>query len=154
MSKLGSLASLASSAGSFLPGPIGTISQVISAVQGAKNLFGGDKQKTPSAPAPAQETPFVPKKPTAIARPDSLSGLTGYDPAQERSALATKGVNTGLGKDETTYYKNLVSRSLISDDNKVVDDPNALLPIESQYFSRQGMDTSNITNLLKAIMGG
>lgn len=132
-------------------GPIGSI---ISAVQGM-GLIGGDKKKSSPAPVVAATEPeFTPKKPMALQRPDSLSDLMGYSPEQERSALATKGVNQGLGKDENSYYNNLVSRSLIGDDNSVTGDANSLLPVESQYFSSKGYDTSNVTNLLKAIMGG
>lgn len=130
-------------------GPIGQIASAISAVQG----LSGSKQKSPSAPSPAVETPFVPKKPEAMARPVGI-GLEGYDPTQERSALATKGINQGLGKDEDAYYRNLLSRSLIGDDNKVTGTPESLLPVESQYFSGKGYNTSNINDLLKAIMGG
>lgn len=132
-----------------LAGTIGSIGSAISAVQGLT-------QKAPKAPAPTPiptEAPFQPKKPEAMAKPMGI-GMEGYDPSQERSALATKGVNTGLGKSEDAYYRNLVSRSLIGDDNKVTGTPESLLPVESQYFSGKGYDTSNINNLLKAIMGG
>jgi hypothetical protein len=129
---------------------LGSIGSAIGAVQ---SLGGGKQKSSGGAPAPAAEAPFVPKKPEAVARPTGL-GLEGYDPAQERSALATKGINVGLGKDEDAYYKNLVSRSLIGDDNKVTGTAESLLPVESQYFSGRGIDTSNINNLLKAIMGG
>jgi hypothetical protein len=146
---LPSLATIGSTLGS-----IGSIAGGISAVQG---LAGGQKQKSfaeqsPAAPTP--EAPFSPKKPEAMARPGELAALGGYDPTQERSALATKGVNVGLGKSEDEYYRNLVSRSLIGNDNKVTGDANSLLPVESQYFSGKGYDTSNVNNLLKAIMGG
>lgn len=147
MAALPALGSISSAIGS-----IGSIASAIGAVQGLSGAKGGKKQEAPAQPA--APSPFTPTKPASMARPDSLNGLAGYDPTQERSALATKGMNGGLGKDENSYYKNLVSRSLISDDNKVNEDPNSLLPIESQYFSKQGMDTSNINNLLKAIMGG
>lgn len=133
-----------------IAGTLGSIGSAIGAVQG---IAGGGKQKAPSAPAVAVEEPFKPKKPEAVARPVGI-GMEGYDPTQERSALATKGVNTGLGKSEESYYRNLVSRSLIGDDNKVTGTPESLLPVESQYFSGKGYDTSNINNLLKAIMGG
>lgn len=131
-------------------GPVGQIASVVGAVQGIR------KPKAPASAvvSPAQETPFVPTKPSAMSRPGSLQGFAGFDPQQERSALATRGLNTGLGGEESAYYKNLVSRSLIGDDNQVTGDANSLLPVESQYFSRQGVNTSNINELLRAIMGG
>jgi hypothetical protein len=141
--------------GSIL-GSIGSIASAIGAVQG---LSGKKQQAMPQiqatpAPAPtATEEPFAPKKPEAFAKPVGL-GFEGYDPTQERTALATRGVNTGLGQSEDAYYRNLVSRSLIGDDNKIAPNANSLMPVESQYFSGKGYDTSNVNNLLKAIMGG
>jgi hypothetical protein len=79
--------------------------------------------------------------------------LSGFTPEQERSALATKGINQGLGKDEDAYYRNLIQRSLIGDDNKPAADTNSLLPVESQYFSQKGMNTSGIMDFLKQLAG-
>ena len=58
-----------------------------------------------------------------------------------------------MAKDEDAYYRNLVERSLIGDDNKPAADTNTLLPVESQYFSQQGMNTSGIMDFLKQLMG-
>lgn len=135
---------------SFL-GPVGQIASVIGAVQALQ------KPKAPSAPAPVapMEAPaFKPKKPNAMARPESLSEFASFDPTQERSALATKGVNQGLIGAEKDYYNNLVSRSLIGDNNEITGTENSLLPIEGQYFAKQGYSASDINGLLKAIMGG
>ena len=144
---------------------IGTASKVLGAVSTAQSLFGGNDKKTtvnvkypqqqaPPVIPPAEEPPFVPQRPDALQTPESLSEFGGFTPEQQRSALATKGVNTGLGSDENAYYRNLVQRSLIGDGNQVQqDNPNFLLPIESQYFSHQGVDTSNIMNFLKALHG-
>lgn len=134
--------------GSFL-GPIGTIA---SAVGGANTLL--NKPKRPSIPGPAQAAPFNPMRPDAIGRPSSLSEYANFTPEQERSALATRGLNQGLGKDEDAYYRNLIQRSLIGDNNQPVADTNSLLPVESQYFSQQGMNTSGIMDFLKALQGG
>lgn len=135
---------------SFL-GPVGQVVGAISTVAGTM----GSKKK-PGMPAPiqpAQAPEFKPVKPTAMGRPDSLSSFAGYAPEQERSALATKGLNKGLGADEESYYRNLVSRSLVGDNNQVVGDANTLLPVESQYFSRGGVNTSDIMQFLKQIQG-
>lgn len=95
---------------------------------------------------------FTPERPSALSRPASLGELSGYSPEQERSALATKGVNIGLGGDEQSYYRNLIQRSLIGDGGQVnTSNPNYLLPIESQYFSRQGLNTSDQMKFLQQL---
>lgn len=133
---------------SAMSGPIGAIS---SAVKGAQSVLS--KPKRPSIPGPAQAAPFNPMRPDALIRPGSLSDYSGFTPEQERSALATKGLNQGLGKDEDSYYRNLIQRSLIGEGNQVAGDTNTLLPIESQYFSQQGMNTSGIMDFLKQLAG-
>lgn len=149
MGKLAAILPALGSIGSFL-GPVGTI---MSAVSGAQGLLGGNKQKAPAPVQPAQAPAFAPKKPDALARPGSLSDYSSFTPEQERSALATKGLNQGLGKDEDAYYKNLIQRSLIGDNNQPAADTNSLLPVESQYFSQQGMNTSGIMDFLKQLQG-
>lgn len=136
------------SIGSFLE-PVGSI---LGAVSGAQGLLRG-KPKAPQPTQPAQAPPFNPMRPDAIVRPGSLSGYSDFTPEQERSALATKGINQGLGKDENSYYRNLIQRSLIGDNNKPAPDTNSLLPVESQYFSQQGMNTSGIMDFLKQLQG-
>ncbi len=132
-----------------LPGPIGTI---VNAIGGANGVLT-KKEKAP-APIVAAQAPEVKlTKPMALVRPEGLNEYANFDPQQERSALATKGINQGLAKDEGAYYKNLVQRSLIGDDNTPAADTNSLLPIESQYFSQQGMNTSGIMEFLKQLQG-
>lgn len=138
-------------------GAIGTAGPAIggiSSLLGAVNAIRGpQKQNSPSAPTAAPVAPLT--KPGAVSRPDSLSTLAGYAPDQERTFLATKGTQGGLGKDEDTYYKNLIQRSLIGDDNSPVtggvDD--YLKPVESQYFTKQGANESSIDSFLKSIRG-
>lgn len=137
------------SIGSFL-GPVGTI---MGAVSGAQSLLGGGKQKSAPPVTPTQAPAFTPVKPAAVARPTSLADYSNFDPAQERSALATKGTQGGLGKPEQDYYKNLVQRSLIGDNNTTSPDTSSLLPVESQYFSGQGMNTSDIKKFLQQLQG-
>lgn len=129
-------------------GPVGSIANAVAGAQGFLN-----KPKAPAPTKPAQAPPFNPMRPDAMSRPGSLSGFDSFTPDQERSALATKGLNQGLGKDEDSYYRNLIQRSLIGEGNKVAPDTNSLLPVESQYFSQQGMNTSGIMDFLKQIMG-
>jgi hypothetical protein len=141
------LGSVLGGVGSVL-GPIGTIAGAVSSANSLMN-----KPKAPRAPAPAQAPSFDPKRPDAMGRPGSLSGFDSFTPEQERSALATRGVNQGLSKDEDGYYRNLVQRSLIGDNNQPAADTNSLLPVESQYFSQQGMNTSGIMDFLKQLSG-
>src|SRR5690348_7038981 len=121
---------------------LGPAASIFSAVKGANGLMGGNKPKPP--PGPAQAAPFNPLRPEALGRPSSLAEYSNFTPEQERSALATRGINQGLGKDEDAYYRNLIQRSLIGDNNQPAADTNSLLPVESQYFSQQGMNTSGI----------
>jgi len=139
---------LTSGVGSFL-GPVGAITSVIN---GANSFL--NKPKKPAIPGPAQAAPFSPKKPGAMALPSSLSEYADFTPEQQRSAFATKGINQGLGKDEDSYYKNLIQQSLIGDNNQITGDMNSLLPVESQYFSQQGINTSDIMKFLEQISGG
>lgn len=128
------------------------VSAITTAISGAQGLFGSSKQKS-SPPQGDGVSPFNPVKPTAIARPSSLGDYASFTPDQERSALATKGLNQGLGGDEDSYYRNLIQRSLIGDDNKPAADTNSLLPVESQYFSQKGLNTSGIMEFLKQLQG-
>lgn len=146
-----SIAGIGSALGSIgsVLGPIASIGSAVSSVQGLLN-----KPKAPRPIKPATAAPFNPLRPEAMGRPSSISGFDSFTPEQERSALATKGINQGLGKDEDSYYRNLVERSLIGEGNKPAADTNSLLPVESQYFSQQGMNTSGIMDFLKQLMGG
>lgn len=102
-------------------------------------------------PTPVEEK-FTPVRPAAATRPMSLNDLSGFSPEQERSALATRGLNTGLGGEEQSYYQNLVQRSLIGDGGQInTENPNFLMPIESSYFSRRGKNTSNINQFLRQL---
>lgn len=152
------LSGAASAVGSALGisgGTVGGASQLLQAASlgGSMLSSGGQKQALEQQKVSAPSTaPFVPKQPTAMATPDSLSQLASFDPQQQRSALATKGVNGGLGSDEDAYYRNLLQRSLIGEGNKVnTSNPNFLLPIEGQYFSQQGKNTSDIMKFLQGI---
>ncbi len=136
---------------------VGNASKILQAASLGSSLFGSGQQKQAVAQQQignptVEPQAFSPVKPDAIARPNSLNELSGYSPEQERSALATKGNNTGLGSDENTYYKNLLARSLIGDGNKVnTGNPNFLMPIESSYFSKQGANTSDVMKFLQSI---
>lgn len=145
-----------------LLGGISSLGGALGGLSGAGGLLSGigaiggllqPKQKTVS-PTAAQAAPFSPVKPSAIARPSSLADYSGFDPLQERTALATKGLNQGLGKQEQDYYTNLVQRSLIGDTNQPASDTSGLSPVESQYFSQKGINTSDIMKFLQQLQGG
>lgn len=130
---------------------LGPAAQIIQAV----NSGTGNNQQSATAPRPvkaATAAPFSPLRPDAMQAPDSLGAMAGFAPEQMRSALATQGLNQGLGSQEQAYYKNLLQRSLIGDKNQVnADQQNFLSPIESQYFSRQGLDTSHVMKFLQGL---
>lgn len=159
LGKLGPLLGVAAApftGGASLLGTLGTVGSVLSAVGAAQGLFSGKEKEERQAAPPkaAQAAPFTPVRPGEAERPESLSEFGTFTPEQQRSALATKGLNSGLGSEEEGYYRNLIQRSLIGDGNTVQqDNPNFLLPVESQYFSRSGVDTSNIMKFLQGISG-
>lgn len=114
----------------------------------------GTAQAPAGAVGPAQAPAFKPTRPAEMAMPSGLSSeLAGFSPEQTRSSLATKGVQVGLGKSEDDYYRNLVQRSLIGDGNVVAPNTDSLLPVESQYFSKKGINTSSIMDFLRQIQG-
>lgn len=126
------------------------IGGILGAVAGANNMFG--KQKKEKAPKAMEAAPFKPVRPGEVARPSSLNEMAAFSPEQARSSLATQGLNQGLGAEEDAYYRNLLQRSLIGEGNKVNASPNSfLMPIESQYFSQRGINTSDPMEFLRGI---
>lgn len=149
----GSALKVLGTAGNFL-GPAGQIVSAITSVAGAMKKPEKVAAPAPQAPAaPAEAPKFTPTRPDAMARPSSFSELASFSPEQERSAIATKGVQTGLDQAENDYYRNLVQRSLIGDGNKPAADTSSLLPVEGQYFSGQGVNTSDIMEFLRQLRG-
>jgi hypothetical protein len=146
--------SLLGSIASFIPG-LGQVGTVLSAISSAQGLLKKDKKPQRDVSGGFQvpeEEAFTPTRPNELQAPDSLQNdFAGFSPEQTRSALATRGVNLGLGSAEDAYYRNLLQRSLIDESGNVTQNQDFLNPIESQYFSRRGMDTSNIMNFLKSI---
>lgn len=140
--------------GASLLGGLGSIGSVLGALSGAQSLFGGNKQKEVG---PAQGPVFNPTRPNAMTAPSSLAGgeFASLSPEQQRSSLATKGINQGLGSEEDAYYRNLIQRSLIGDGNQVQpgNPGQYLLPVEGQYFSRKGINTSDMNKFLQGISG-
>lgn len=154
--------SLYSSATSALA-PTSAAGKVFQALSLAGGMGGAPKpqrevlsQQRIGNPAPsAGEVPqFFPQRPQAMNRPSALNELAGFSPEQERSYLATRGKNTGLGSEEQSYYDNLVQRSLIGEGGQVnTENPNWLMPIESSYYSGQGRNTSSVMEFLRQLHG-
>ena len=138
---------------------IKAVASILGVASTAKTLFSEPDRpsapmQTPVAPAAAavpEVEAFVPERPTAIDRPETLSELAAFSPEQERSALATQGMNIGLGAQENAYYRNLLQRSLIDEGGQVAQDQNFLLPIEQQFFQRQGVDVNDPLRFLEGI---
>lgn len=133
------------------------LGSVLGAVGTARQAFGSREQpRAPTvqqpAPAPAlQEEPFVPERPDAVERPEALSELAAFSPLQERTALATRGLEAGLGTSEQNYYTNLLQRSLVGEGGQVTAGQDFLAPVEQQFFQRQGVDVSSPLKFLEGI---
>lgn len=130
------------------------IATAVSALKTVRDTF--KKPKQPAAPPPVQakqEEQFTPIRPKEVDRPESLAEYGGFTPQQERAALATQGVQQGLGAQEQEYYKNLLQRQLIGQGGEVSQQKDFLLPVESQFFTGRGVGTSNVMDFLKAIRG-
>lgn len=152
ISPIASLVAAPFTGGASLLGTLSTAGSILSAVGAAQSLFGKEKSAAPVGPAQAPE--FKPVRPDAVKQPEGLGAeFSGFSPEQQRSALATRGVNQGLGSEEDAYYRNLVSRALIGDNNQVQpgNPDQYILPIESQYFSRKGLNTSDMLKFLQGL---
>jgi hypothetical protein len=130
---------------------VGSAGKLMGAMSLANGIMSPAKQSQPTSTM-SNPASYSPKRPGEMARPMSLSEYSSFSPEQERSALATRGLNTGLGSEENSYYRNLLQRALIGERNRV-DRTNTsfLLPIESSYFAKQGVDTGDIMKFLSGI---
>lgn len=112
---------------------------------------------TASAPPTIGPSAFVPTQAPASALPGSLSSLSGLDPNQQASNLATKGsYGGGLGSDEQSYFLNLINRQLVDpsihDSENHVNSLSSLSPIENSYLGNLGLGGyGNSNDLLQAI---
>lgn len=97
-------------------------------------LAQGTKPDKPSIAPAAAAAPYAPSK---MALPGSLQELGGLSNVQQRSYLASQGAQgEGLGGNARDYYTNLLQ-------NNIHDNQDAtLLPVESQYLSQNGVNTS------------
>ena len=133
---------------------IANVAPKISGLLSVANMVSGEP-KAKAAPVinPAEAPAFSPLRPSPLAMPSSLSDMGGMNEMQQRSALATRGLEQGLGSEEEQYYNNLVQRSLVDDRNSVggID---RLLPIEKQYYKRKGFNSSDPYELLRSLQQG
>lgn len=116
----------------------------------AVGAFGDPaKVKTPSAPGMPG---FTASQQGQMSLPPSLSQLSGLNPEQQSSNIATQGVyGGGEGAGENQYFLNLINRKLV-DEQGNVGDPSTLAPINQSYLSQLGLGGySNGTDLLKKI---
>lgn len=105
-----------------------------------------------SGPLQISASPFSPSRQGASALPNSLSGLSGLDPFQQATNIATKGVyGGGQGGDENNYFLNLINRQLV-DPSGNVNGMSSINPVESSYLSQLGLGGYNNSNdLLQGI---
>lgn len=124
---------------------------------GLSSLIGGGQSGQYAAPAgrqatgpsaPPKDEPFKPTRPEAAELPGTLSEMAAFSPIQQRSALATQGINTGLGEQEQDYYQNLIQRQFVSGSGGGVS--GKLLPVEEQFIGRQGLPT-DIQSLIRSL---
>lgn len=96
---------------------------------------------------------FSPSRSPQMGLPQSLSQLSGLDPLQQGSNIATKGVyGGGTGPEETNYFLNLVNRNLVNDQGQVASDTSSVNPVENSFLSQLGLGGyNNPTDLLKNI---
>ena len=134
-------------------GTVGMAGKALGALSAVNSFSPSGGNAASSNPASLTARPKGPgARPKAMERPNSLMDYSGYDAQQERSALATKGLNTGLGEDENSYYRNLIQRALIGEGNRVDNkNSNFLLPIEQTYWNRQGVNTGDARSFLGGI---
>jgi len=122
-------------------------------------LAGGEEQSAPSVKSkpstPAGPAPFEAKQEAQLQLPNSLSGLSGSDPMQQSSSIATQGVyGGGSGPMEQDYFLNTVNRRLVDETGKLDTDLSEISPIESSYLSQLGLGGyNNPSSLLEAIYG-
>jgi len=116
------------------------------------NSLTGFNPNASKPPAPTGITPFTPSQQSPMGLPSSLASFGTLTPNQQSTNIATQGVyGGGEGKDENSYFLNLINRRLV-DPSGNVGDTSSLNPIESSYLNQLGLGGySNSTDLLKKI---
>jgi hypothetical protein len=130
-----------------LSNPMGIFGEV------AAPLLGGMQPQEQSTPEPSGPQNAAITKPTEVGLPSTLGSFNDLDPFQRETALATQGsFGGGLGKDEQSYFLNLLQRRLI-DDQGGYGDMNSVSPVAKNYLeSNMGLKfDGNTKGLLQAI---
>lgn len=95
---------------------------------------------------------YSPSRQSQMGLPQSLSQFGSLDPFQQATNIATKGIyGGGQGKDENSYFLNLINRQLV-DPSGSVGGMQSLNPVENTYLSQLGLGGfGNSNDLLKGI---
>lgn len=100
----------------------------------ADSLIPLEEPETPKNSGPQ---PFSPTRQAQLDVPGSLSGL---EPDQASSNLATQGVyGGGLGPEEQSYFTNQINRRLVDDAGNLDSDLSEINPIEQAYLAQLGL---------------
>lgn len=140
-----------STIGSIAGGAIGSSAGNSLGSQFGQQAGGGaNTQDSFSPQASMNATPsFQPGTTSPAGLPQSLSQFSGLDPFQQATNIASKGVyGSGNGRDENSYFLNLVNRQL--------QDPTqgfkSVNPVENSYLSQLGLGGySNQNDLMQGI---
>lgn len=133
---------------------------ILNAIPGVKQTWGSYNKglaegampsvnnTMPSVNNAPSATPAPIYSPSEMALPGSLKELGGLTDEQRRSYLATQGSQgEGLGGNARDYYANLLQRNIQADKG-------ALMPVESQYLTSQGINTNlSGQQLIQALRG-
>lgn len=115
---------------------------------------GGDlgQQLNPqSSPPVGGPAAFSPTQQPSLGLPQSLSQLSGLDPLQQTTNIASKGVyGGGNGPQETNYFLNQVNRQLF-DQSGNVSGNNNLPPVDLSYLNQLGISGSSPNDILQGI---
>lgn len=153
-SAFGGTGSLSNFVGNSLSGELANTG--IASILGGN--IGGDLASSFGATEPRNSSiatglpTYNPSRMTAQATPPSLQGLGGLTNEQQLSNIANQGVyGGGQGKEENSYFLNLLNRQLIDDSGKM-EDTSTVNPIEQSYLQRLGLGgQGNSRSLLEAI---
>lgn len=137
-----------SNIGSFLGGAAGgNVGESLGRdLGGAINPMSGSSSASNGTPS------FSPTRSAEMSLPSSLSQLSGMDPFQQSTNIASKGVyGGGQGANENSYFLNLINRQLVDDQGKV-GNTSSINPVQNSYLSQLGLGGySDSNDLLKKI---
>lgn len=149
----GSAVGAAAPFGSFVGNALGSSS--IGSIGGA--ALGGNvgaqaaSGLNPQSPQLDAVPGFSPSQQPSLGLPQSLSQLSGLDPTQQTTNIASKGVyGGGQGPQENNYFLNQINRQLFDQNGNVQSNLN-LPQIDMSYLNQLGISGSTPTDILKGI---